>query len=108
MKVREWITGHAAGVPAELTAKVLEFLGADASKSADHAGELCLAAATRSLDALLASGRHGRDSALDLLAIDALTTYAFEHACESGKPDVVRALATDGARALSKLTTLRA
>ena len=43
----------------------------------------------------------------DLLAIDALTTYAFEHTCESGKPDAVRALASDGARAVSQLSSAR-
>jgi hypothetical protein len=105
--VRDWITGRAAGVPAELTTRILALLRADADKDAVAAGQLCMAAATRSLDELLAAGRYGRDSALDLLAIDALTTYAFEHACESGKPDAVHALASDGARAVSQLSIAR-
>jgi hypothetical protein len=105
--VRDWITGHAIGVPAELTIKVLALLRADADRDAGQTAESCMAAATRSLDELLDSGRHGRDTALDLLAIDALTTYAFEHACESGKPDAVRALASDSARAVSKLSLAR-
>ena len=107
MTVRDWIAGRSATVPPELTARILALLGPDGEQGAERAGELCLAAATRSLDGLLAGGRYGRDSALHLLAIDALTTYAFEHACESGKPDAVRALALDGAHAVSQLSIAR-
>lgn len=107
MTVRDWIVGRAAAVPAELTAHILAVLGPDADQGSQRAGALCLAAATRSLDELLAQGRYGRDSALRLLAIDALTTYAFEHASESGTPDAVRALASDGARAVSQLSLSR-
>ena len=107
MTVRDWIVARAATVPSVLTAHILTLLGADAEQGAERAGELCLAAATRSLEGLLAGGRYGRDSALHLLAIDALTTYAFEHACESGTPDAVRALAIDGARAVSQLSIAR-
>jgi hypothetical protein len=105
--VRDWIAVRATAAPAELTTQMLALLGADADQGVERAGELCLAAATRSLDGLLAAGRYGRDSALHLLAIDALTTYAFEHACESGNPDAVRALAHDGARAMSQLSIAR-
>jgi len=107
MTVREWIAGRSATVPSELTTRILALLGTDAEQGAERAGELCLAAATRSLDGLLADGRYGRDSALHLLAIDALTTYAFEHACEAGKPEAVRTLALDGARAVSQLAIAR-
>jgi hypothetical protein len=105
--VRDWIVGRASAVPSELTTQILALLGTDAEKGAERAAELCLSAATRSLDGLLAGGRYGRDSALYLLAIDALTTYAFEHACEAGKPESVRALAIDGARAVSQLSIAR-
>lgn len=107
MTVRDWIVGRATAAPAELTTQILSLLGADADQDVERAGALCLATATRSLNALLDFGRYGRDSALHLLAIDALTTYAFEYACESGTPDGVLALATDGARALSQLSIAR-
>ncbi len=106
MTVREWVKGRSSQVPDALTARILEFLGPDADASASKAGELCLAAAKRSLEQLLASGRYERDSALDLLAVDALTTFAFEHASESasGAGDI-KDLATNGARALSGIAT---
>jgi hypothetical protein len=44
--------------------------------------EACLEAGEELLDALLASGSTSRASALDLLAIDALVTYAFQAAAD--------------------------
>ena len=63
---------------------MLEFLGDDIARDASRTAELCLAAAERALRDLVSTERFGRDSALDLLAIDALATYAFEHASRSG------------------------
>jgi uncharacterized membrane protein len=99
--VREWVTSHSANVPDALTTRVLAFLGADAERPASRAAEVCLTAAQRSLQELLASGRYERDSALDLLAVDALTTFAFEHASASPGAVDLKHLAVDGARALS-------
>jgi hypothetical protein len=40
----------------------------------------------------------GRDSALDLLTVDALTTYAFE--CAASSPDMLLAATTDAIQRL--------
>ena len=108
MTVRDWIVGRCAAVPADLTTSVLAALGRDADASEARTGELCLAAATRSLTDLLSRERYGRDSALALLAIDALTTFAFEHASESGGgPAALRSLAQHGAHTMSQLAEQR-
>jgi hypothetical protein len=104
--VRDWVKGRSTQVPDALTERVITFLGADADASASKAGEVCLTAARRSLEQLLASGRYERDSALDLLAVDALTTFAFEHASEaSGGAGDIKDLAMNGARSLSGIAS---
>lgn len=109
MTVRDWVVRRSDGVPEALTARVVQFLGRDAGEPEGRAGEVCLAAATRSLDELLAGRRYARDSALDLLAVDALTTFAFAHASESdADPESLRALAVRGAQALSQIATAAA
>ena len=108
MTVRDWIVGRSASVPGDLTASVLDVLGSDADAPDARTGELCLAAAARALNGLLENEDFGRDSALPLLAIDALTTFAFEHASESGAgPEALRALAQKGARSMSQLAAAR-
>lgn len=87
MTVREWVEQRTPRPPAALVGRMVEFLGDDASGEASDAAELCLGAAERALANLVAAGRFGRDDALDLLAIDALTTYAFEHASMSATSD---------------------
>jgi hypothetical protein len=100
--VREWVEARSKQVPSTLTARIIELLGPDAGQTANLAGAVCLAAAQRSLEQLLASGRYERDSALDLLAVDALTTFAFEHVSEaSGGAAEIKDLAVSGASALS-------
>jgi hypothetical protein len=101
VNVREWVASRSLNVPESLTERVIELLGTAAFDSALRAGPACLSAAQRSLSALLASGRTERDMALDLLAIDALTTFAFEHASEAADAGGIKQLATEGARAIS-------
>lgn len=108
MTVRDWIMARSASVPTQLTTSVLALLGKNAGEPAGRTGELCIVAATRSLGDLLAREQYGRDSALPLLAIDALTTFAFEHASEAGgSPDALRALAQHGAHTMSHLAAQR-
>ena len=87
---------------------MFDFLGDDSGSDASRTAELCLAAAERALRSLVDAGRFGRDSALDLLAIDALTTYAFEHASLSGisEPELLR-FTEGGARLLGQLAVQR-
>ena len=102
MTVREWLAARSPDAPEVLTNRVLALLGGDADQPAGRSAEVCLSAARRALEALLEAGRYERDSALDLLAVDALTTFAFEHASEAAAGGAeIRHLAVDGARALS-------
>jgi hypothetical protein len=108
MTVRAWLTSRTSHVRPALTDRVLAALGRDADAPESRTSELCLAAAARSLDAILSESRFGRDSALDLLTVDALATYAFEHGSESGATDERLAqLAKQGAQLLGQLTTQR-
>jgi hypothetical protein len=104
MTVREWIAQRSTAVPVLLTEQILELLGSDASGDAASTAQYCLAAATRSLDELLGAGRFSRDSALRLLAVDALMTFAFEHASESAaSQEDMRDFAADAAGAMAQL-----
>ena len=63
--------------------------------------EVCLDVGQQLLDALLASGSTSRETALDLLAVDALITYAFQAAADD--PSLIEARA---ARALTSIAAL--
>jgi hypothetical protein len=63
--------------------------------------EVCLDVGQQLLDALLASGSTTRETALDLLAVDALITYAFQAAAD--EPSLMEARA---ARALASIAAL--
>jgi hypothetical protein len=82
--VREWVEQRTPRPPAARARRMLEFLGDDVARDVSRTAELCLSAAERALRELVSTERFGRESALDLLAIDALATYAFEHASRSG------------------------
>lgn len=55
-------------------------LGEDASMDDAQTMDVCLRAAARELQAIIDAKRFDRPGALDLLVVDALTTYAYEHA----------------------------
>jgi hypothetical protein len=82
MTVAEWIATRAPAPPAPLVGRVLVALGESGDDDAAFAPERCLDAAERVVGGLLREGRTGRESAGDLLAADALVTYAFEAASE--------------------------
>ena len=104
MTIREWVEQRTPRPPAALERRMFEMLGDDASGDASRAADLCLGAAERALTGLVAARRFGRDSALDLLAIDALTTYAYEHAAATAasEPELLR-FTERGARILGRL-----
>lgn len=83
MTVGEWLASRAAGVPPHLLARVHDALGPALHASAVHLPEECVAAADRVVGELLSHDRTGRDSALALLAADALVTFAFEAAADA-------------------------
>lgn len=90
--------------PAPLRERLVAILDADGDMPADHVPEACLSAAERLLRDLLAGKQFGRDSALDLLTVDALMTYAFEHAATAGRsPEDIHHLARSASRMIGQL-----
>jgi hypothetical protein len=75
--------------------------GADATASDLPTAGGCIDAAARAVGELIADGATSRATALDLLAADALATYAFELA--SARPDTLAALAEDAMRRFAAL-----
>lgn len=105
MTVGDWIRGRTAQSPAALTQEILTALGADSEAPATRTAELCLAAANRSLAGLVGAGRFAREDAAELLAIDALTTFGFEHASESGAGEAqLASMARESARSFGQLS----
>ena len=80
--VGEWLARLEPAPPAALHARLSVLLAGAASRPVREVPEACLEAGEELLDALLASGSTSRASALDLLAIDALVTYAFQAAAD--------------------------
>jgi hypothetical protein len=68
-------------------------LGTRLNDRSSYAHEALLATAESLLAELLALDCAGRDRALDLLAVDAMVTYAFEAAAESPETLATRATA---------------
>jgi hypothetical protein len=80
MTVGEWLATRAPEPPPQLMRRVRHALGAAADDDARFAADRCVDAAERVVAQLLRDGRTGRESAADLLAADALVTYAFQAA----------------------------
>ena len=91
MILGDWVRQREPVPPAELSARIEQTLGRRFQGDAADASELCIAAAEELLRELLARPTAGRESALDLLTVDALVTYAFEAASEN--PDTLTARA---------------
>lgn len=92
MNARRWIAERPEQPPVRLRARLDEVTGV-AVESVPAAD--ALAAAGRDLvGSLLAAGATARDAALDLLAADALVTYAFEAAADDPASLDARAAAT--------------
>lgn len=90
MTIGDWIAARSRGAPDELSADVLRALGEDAKRDVSETTSACLSAASRRLSALVAHERFGRESALDLLVVDALTTFAYEWSGENADVDAIR------------------
>lgn len=108
MTVRDWLRDRSAGAPESLVDQILEALGSDGDAPEPRAADACLAAAARLLEALLSDRRFERSSAVDLLTIDALMTYAFEHAAVSGAThEELDSLTRRGAHMVGRLAVQR-
>lgn len=80
--VGEWFDRLDPAPPPALHQRLRELVAASATRSVRDVPEACLDAGERLLDALLTSGSTSRATALDLLAVDALITYAFQAAAD--------------------------
>ena len=69
--------------PPRLAQRIHQALGVRISAEAEAAPALCVDAAAELLRELLTRSATGRESALELLAVDALVTYAFEAAADN-------------------------
>jgi hypothetical protein len=82
--VGAWLESRVPPAPAALAGRVRAALGGRWMQDAGETHAVCEAAAEELLASLLSARETGRESALDLLAADALVTYAFEHAASAG------------------------
>ena len=85
MILLEWLETRTPAPPPRLLHRIVYLLGPSANGEASS--DTFMAAAERLLRELSVRPTLARESALDLLAVDALVTYAFECAAES--PDTL-------------------
>ena len=99
--VEEWLDALEPAPPEALHARLRELLGAHLGRPVGDVPSVCLAAGEAQLATLLAERATDRASALDLLAIDALVTYAFEAVADA--PERLEALATDAMARIAEI-----
>jgi len=100
MSLDAWLASRTPAPPPALASRVRAMTGASGGPAMPPADAL-LAAAERAMQSLLRDGCLTRASALDLLAVDALVTYAFEAA--SDEPQALEARAGE---ALARIAAL--
>jgi hypothetical protein len=98
VSIEAWLAARRPVPPPALAARVGELIGRSRGDGSDPAST-CLVAAATALDRLVRERDAGRSSALDLLAIDALVTYAFEAAADA--PESIDERAHDAMVSLS-------
>jgi hypothetical protein len=103
--VGEWLSARTPAPPVLLAARLRVLLGARSADRSSSAYDAALSTAESLLAELMALDCAGRDRALDLLAVDAMVTYAFEAAAES--PDTLSARAGAAMTAIAKLALAR-
>jgi hypothetical protein len=96
-----WLTGRTPPPPAALRERVAALAASANGTGPAAAPELLVAAAERTLRALLERDPRRRECALDLLAADALVTYGFEAAADD--PSLIEPLAR---RAMARLSAV--
>lgn len=98
--VGEWFKAVEPAPPRVLAEQLKTMVSNYAARPASEVPEVCLQVAEQQLRLLLASGSTSRATALDLLSVDALVTYAFEAAAQDAM--------TIEARASSAMTRIAA
>jgi hypothetical protein len=81
--LKAWLQERRPAPPARLAGRIEEVLGMRVEADSAGASAHCLDAAEALLRELVRRPSSGRESALDLLTVDALVTYAFEAAAET-------------------------
>ena len=81
--VRAWLASRTPAPPPLLRSRVTEALGDALERDATETERVCLEAAERVLERLVDDNAATRQEAVDLLAADALVTYALEYAAEA-------------------------
>lgn len=99
--VRDWLAAVTPPPPASLAARLATVLAPHADRPESDVPACCLEAGEALLEEILSSGSTSRDTALDLLAVDALVTYAFQEA--SGDALTLEARA---ARAMARIAAI--
>ena len=101
MNLEQWLDARSPVPPPALAERVRQALGTDLSRPAADASAACLDAAERLLVRVLERGDGDRETATDLLCVDALVTYAYESAT-----DTPMSLETDVTRGMRRLGAL--
>ena len=101
MTLGGWLDARTPSPPAALRDRIDAVLRDDLERDAAVLFDTCLAAAEQLVRRLLNENATARESALDLLAADALVTYAFEAASE--QPD---GLANRASAAMTRIAAL--
>ena len=82
MILARWLDARRPIPPAALRGRIDSALGSDLHADVEEVSDTLLSAGERLVRSLLEADATSRDAALDLLAADALVTYAFEAASE--------------------------
>ena len=82
MIVADWLAQRTPVVPEALRERVVFQLGDQCRAPAAGASEACASAGVRVVESLISTECAQRQHAIDLLAADALVTYAIESAAE--------------------------
>ena len=97
-----WLAAHAEQPPVVLRAKLDAILSSARDGGAPgQVPDALFGAGSELLRQILAAGSTQRDAALDLLAADALVTYAFEAAADS--PEAIDARAAAAMRGIARV-----
>ncbi len=102
MTVGQWLETREPSPPPALSARLREALGDSILRPASEASDILLSASEQVVCALLKTGSTSRDTAIDLLAADALVTYALEATSEA--PESMRERALDAMRRIAAVT----
>ena len=101
MTLARWLDARRPSPPAALRERIDTALGPALHDASPDIAQHCLEAAERLVRALLDENATDRAAALDLLAADALVTYAFEAASEQP-----RELSQRAAEAMTRIAAL--